>query len=717
MNKNLGIIILLASVAASACTGQQSVDPAENMTLLPYPETAKGEVVDDYFGTQVEDPYRWLEDDLSAETKAWVDAQNEVTEHYLAQIPYRSQIQARLEKLWNYEKFSAPFQEGEYIYFYKNDGLQNQSVLYRQKGEDGEVEVFLDPNTFSADGTTSLAGIAFSKDGSMIAYQLSEGGSDWRKVVVIQASDKSLIGDTLNDVKFSGLAWRGNEGFYYSSYDKPSEGSALSAMTDQHKLYFHKLNTPQAEDELIFGGSAQPRRYIGGYLTEDEHYLVISAANATSGNELYIQDLSQPGSPIQAVVGNMEKEHYVLANEGENLFIYTNLDAPNGKVVTTPAATPAPSNWQDLIPETEQVLSPATGGGKLFAHYLKDATSLVQQYDMQGQLERTIELPGVGSASGFGAKLDDTSLYYSFTSYVYPPTIFKYDIGSGTSELYKASGVDFDPAQFESKQVFYTSKDGTKVPMIITHKKGLVLDGSNPTLLYGYGGFNISLTPSFSTSNIVLLEQGGVYAVANLRGGGEYGEQWHLAGTKQQKQNVFDDFIAAAEYLISENYTSSEKLGIAGGSNGGLLVGAAMTQRPELFKVAFPAVGVLDMLRYHKFTAGAGWAYDYGTSEDDPDMFAYLHRYSPYHALQPGTAYPATMVTTADHDDRVVPAHSFKFAARLQEYHEGSNPVLIRIETNAGHGAGKPTAMIISEQTDKWAFLFQNTGTAYKVIK
>lgn len=716
MKKNIGLIALL-TMLLNACNDTKSIAPADEMTLLPYPKTEKGEVKDDYFGTIVDDPYRWLEDDLSAETKAWVNAQNEVTQHYLNQIPYRAAIQARLEKLWNYEKFSAPFKEGEYTYFYKNDGLQNQSVLYRQKGEDGEVELFLDPNTFSADGTTSLADIAFSKDGSLVAYQLSEGGSDWRKVVVIRAEDKSVVGDTLVDVKFSGLAWRGNQGFYYSSYDKPKEGSALSAMTDQHKLYFHKLNTPQSDDELIFGGAKQPRRYLSAYLTEDERFLVITAANATSGNELYIQDLSQPNSSIQPVVSNMDKEHYVLSSVDSKLILYTNLNAPNGRLISVDAATPDPSNWVDLIPETENVLSPSTGGGKIFAHYLKDATSLVMQYNLEGQLERTIELPGVGSASGFSAKQSENSLYYSFTSYIYPPTIFKYDIGSGESELYKASGVNFDPSLYESKQVFYTSKDGTKVPIIITHKKGLVLDGSNPTLLYGYGGFNISLTPSFSTSNIILLEQGGIYAVANLRGGGEYGEEWHVAGTKMQKQNVFDDFIAAAEYLINEKYTSSEKLGIAGGSNGGLLVGAAMTQRPELFKVAFPAVGVLDMLRYHKFTAGAGWAYDYGTSEESPEMFVYLHQYSPYHALKPDTAYPATLVTTADHDDRVVPAHSFKFAARLQEYHNGANPVLIRIETKAGHGAGKPTAMVIAEQTDKWAFLFQNTGTTYKEIK
>jgi len=712
MNKTVNTFVLAALM--TACHEQKkTMDPASEMTLLPYPETKKEDVTDRYFGTEVVDPYRWLENDTSAETKAWVDAQNEVTSDYLKQIPFRDAIYKRLEKLWNYEKYSAPFKEGAYTYFYKNDGLQNQSVLYRQKGEDGEVEVFLDPNTFSKDGTTSLAGIAFSKDGSLVAYQLSEGGSDWRKVVVIRAEDKSPVGDTLVDVKFSGLAWQGNDGFYYSSYDKPREGSALSGMTDRHKLYYHKLNTPQSQDELIFGGEATPRRYIGGYLTEDERFLVITAANTTSGGELYIKDLTRTDSPIVTVVDNFEKDHAVLDNDGTRLFIYTNLDAPNGKIVTVDASDPRPENWVDLIPETENVLNPGTGGGKIFANYLKDATSMVQQFDRAGKLERTIELPDVGTASGFGAKIDDSELYYTFTSYIYPPTIFKYDIASGESTVHKASGVDFDPAQYESKQVFYTSKDGTRVPMIITHKKGLRLNGSNPTLLYGYGGFNISLTPSFSTSNIILLEQGGVYAVANLRGGGEYGEKWHVGGTKLQKQNVFDDFIAAAEYLIQENYTSPAKLGIAGGSNGGLLVGAALTQRPELFKVAFPAVGVLDMLRYHKFTAGAGWAFDYGTADDDEEMFAYLHAYSPYHALKEGTAYPATLVTTADHDDRVVPAHSFKFAARLQACHQGNHPVLIRIETKAGHGAGKPTAMVIAEQADKWAFMFQNTGTSY----
>ncbi|WP_149915095.1 prolyl oligopeptidase family serine peptidase [Sphingobacterium cavernae] len=715
MIRNLSLILLATAIVG--CQSQNKIEAVKDITLKPYPQTEKVDQKDTYFGVEVEDPYRWLEDDLSDKTKAWVTAQNEVTQDYLSQIPFRDTIKSRLETLWNYEKYSAPYQEGEYIYWYKNDGLQNQSVLYRKKGDNGKEEVFLDPNKFSTDGSTSLAGISFSKDGSLVAYQLSEGGSDWRKVVVLKADDKSVVGDTLIDVKFSGLAWRGNEGFYYSSYEKPKDGSALSAMTDVHKLYFHKLNTPQTEDELIFGGESMKRRYIGAGLTEDEKFLIVSAANTTSGNELWVKDLSIPDSKFVAVVNNMDKNHYVMDNDGSKLFIYTELNAPNGRIVTVDFANPTPENWTDLIPETDNVLSPSIGGGKIFASYLKDATSLVKQFDRNGKLERDIELPGVGTASGFGAKKEDKDLYYSFTSYIHPSTIYKYDIASGKSEIYKESGAKFDPSQYESKQIFYTSKDGTKVPMIITHKKGVKLDGTNPTLLYAYGGFNISLTPSFSLAHTILLEQGGVYAVANLRGGGEYGENWHLAGTKLKKQNVFDDFIAAAEYLINEKYTSSEKLAIAGGSNGGLLVGACMTQRPELFKVAFPAVGVLDMLRYHKFTAGAGWAFDYGTADDSKEMFEYLYKYSPYHALKPNTSYPATMVTTADHDDRVVPAHSFKFAARLQEYHKGSNPVLIRIDTKAGHGAGKSTAMQIEENADRWAFMFQNMGVGYSEIK
>ena len=680
---------------------------------MNYPATIKTDVSDTYFGTTIKDPYRWLEDDRSAETKAWVEAENKVTQGYLSTIPFKGAIKKRLETLWNYEKFTAPFKEGDYTYFYKNDGLQNQYVLYRQKDK-SKPEVFLDPNTFSKDATTSLAGIEFTKDGSLVAYQISEGGSDWRKVIILNTSDKSVVGDTLIDVKFSGLSWKGNEGFYYSSYDKPKEGSQLSGLTQYHKLYFHSIGTSQKEDKLIFGGDQTPHRYIGGGVTEDQRFLVITAAVSTTGNELYIQDLSKPGSPIINVVNNYKGDHSVIDNQGDKLYIFTNHNAPNYRVVTVDSSNPAPENWKDLIKETENVLNVSTAGGKIFANYLKDATSLVMQYDMDGNLERTVTLPGVGSASGFSAKKTEKELYYTFTSYIYPPTIFKYIIGSGQSVEYKKAGVEFDPSKFVSKQVFYTSKDGTKIPMIITHKKGIELNGKNPTLLYGYGGFSVSLTPAFSTSNIILLEQGGIYAVPNLRGGGEYGEKWHLAGTKMQKQNVFDDFIAAAEYLISNKYTSKEYLAISGGSNGGLLVAAVMSQRPELFKVAFPAVGVLDMLRYNKFTAGAGWAYDYGTAEDSKEMFDYLLKYSPYHALKPGVSYPATLITTADHDDRVVPAHSFKFAARLQEYHKGASPALIRIETNAGHGAGKPTGKIIEEQADKWAFMLYNMGLNFR---
>lgn len=678
-----------------------------------YPETKQENVKDTYFGTTVADPYRWLEDDRSEETKLWVEAQNAVTKAYLAKIPYRNDIKERLKKLLNYEKYSQPFKEGGYTYYYKNTGLQNQSVLYRQK-EGGEPEVFLDPNTFSKDATSSMAGVSFSKDGSMVAYQVSDGGSDWTKVIVMKAIDKTVVGETLRDVKFSGIAWQGNTGFYYSSYDKPAEGSQLSGLTQYHKLFFHKLGTAQKDDQLIFGGDKTPRRYIGAGLTEDEHYLIISAANSTSGNELYIKDLKAKDGKIVPVVTNFDKNHSIIDNIGTKLFIQTNLNAANGRVVTVDAAHPGVENWKELIKETENVLNASTGGGKLFADYIKDAVSMVLQYDMNGKLDHEIKLPGLGTAGGFGSKKEDKELYYTFTSYVYPATIFKYTVATGKSEVYKKSGVDFDPSNYESKQVFYPSKDGTKVPMILTYKKGIVLDGKNPTVLYGYGGFNVSLTPAFSTANIVLMEQGGIYAVANLRGGGEYGEKWHLAGTKMQKQNVFDDFIAAGEYLIANKYTSKDYLASMGGSNGGLLVGATLAQRPDLFKVAFPAVGVMDMLRYHKFTAGAGWNYDYGTSEDSKEMFEYLYKYSPVHALKPGVKYPATLITTADHDDRVVPAHSFKFAATLQKDQAGDAPILISIQTNAGHGAGKPTDKAIEEIADRWSFLFYNMGINYK---
>ncbi|WP_424290139.1 prolyl oligopeptidase family serine peptidase [Daejeonella sp.] len=711
MKSTLTFSLLSIALISGQMAAAQHTSP--NLNTMNYPKTDKTEVSDTYFGTVIKDPYRWLEDDRAENTKTWVEAQNRVTQNYLGKIPFRDEIKSRLETLWNYEKYTAPFKEGAYTYFYKNDGLQNQYVLYRQKDK-GTPVVFLDPNKFSTDATTSLAGIEFTKDGSMAAYQISEGGSDWRKVIVLNTSDLKQTGDTMTDVKFSGLSWKGQEGFYYSSYDKPKEGSQLSGLTQYHKLFFHRVGTKQSEDILVFGGDKTPRRYIGGNVTEDDRFLVITAANSTTGNELYLQDLSKPGSPIMNVVSNFDSEHYVIDNIDSKLYIYTNLNAPNYRVVTVDASNPSPENWKDLIPETENVLNVSTAGGKIFANYLKDATSLVMQYDMKGNLERTVTLPGVGSASGFSAKKAEKELYYTFTSYIYPPTIFKYIIATGQSIEYKKSGVSFDPSLYVSKQVFYKSKDGTKIPMIITHKKGIELNGKNPTLLYGYGGFSVSLTPAFSTSNIVLLEQGGVYAVPNIRGGGEYGEKWHLAGTKMNKQNVFDDFIAAAEYLISNKYTSSDYLAISGGSNGGLLVAAVMSQRPELFKVVLPAVGVLDMLRYNKFTAGAGWAYDYGTAEESKEMFEYMLKYSPYHALKPGVSYPATLITTADHDDRVVPAHSFKFAARLQEFHKGESPALIRIETKAGHGAGKPTAKVIEEQVDKWAFMLYNMGLTWK---
>jgi len=676
-------------------------------TKINYPETKKIDHVDTYFGEKINDPYRWLEDDRSAETEAWVKAQNVVTYGYLEQIPYRNQLKSRMEKLWNYEKISAPFKEGDYTYYYKNNGLQNQSVLYR-KDKAGKEEIFLDPNTFSKDGTTSLGGLNFSKDGSLAAYSISEGGSDWRKVIVIDTKTKKIIGDTIVDVKFSGVSWYKNEGFYYSSYDKPV-GSELSAKTDQHKLYYHKLNTPQKSDKLIFGGDIK-RRYVGGGVSEDEKYLFISAANSTSGNELYYLDLSKPNSKIVTLIDNYENDNDVLDNKGSKVYLVTNYKAPNKRVVTFDLSNPAKENWKDCIAETENVLSPNTGGGYIFASYMKDAVSFIKQYDYNGKLVRDIQLPGVGTAGGFGGKEKETTLYFSFTNYVTPGTIYSFDPKSGKSAVYQKPKVDFNSADYESKQVFYTSKDGTKVPMIITYKKGTKLNGQNPTILYGYGGFNVSLTPSFSIANAVWLENGGVYAVANLRGGGEYGKKWHDAGTQLKKQNVFDDFIAAAEYLIKEKYTSSDYLAIKGGSNGGLLVGAVMTQRPDLVKVALPAVGVLDMLRYHTFTAGAGWAYDYGTSEQSKEMFEYIKGYSPVHNVKAGTKYPATMVTTGDHDDRVVPAHSFKFAAELQAKQAGDNPVLIRIDVNAGHGAGKSVAATIQENVDMQVFTLYNMG-------
>ena len=702
-NKSI-IYIIFTGLLVSSCADEKT-----KSISVTYPETAKKPVVDTLFGTAVTDNYRWLEDDRSPETEAWVKAQNKVTFNYLDTIPYREDLKNRLSELWNYEKVGTPFKEGDYTYFYKNNGLQNQYVVYRKKG-DSDAEVFLDPNTFSKDGTTSLGSLSFSKDGKTAAYAISEGGSDWRKIIVMDAETKTIKEDTLVDVKFSGISWYKNEGFYYSSYDKP-EGSELSAKTDQHKLYYHKIGTSQKDDVLVFGGiPSEKHRYVSGYITEDDKYLVITASISTSGNKLFLKDLSNPNSELITILDNTDTDTYVIDNNDTKLYLVTNWKAPNQRVVTVDASNPSPENWVDFIPETENVLSPSTGAGYFFANYMEDAVSKVMQYDMDGKLVREIELPGVGSAGGFGGKNDAEYLYFSFTNYSTPASLYKFNPKEGSYESYWKPEINFNSDLYTSEQVFYTSKDGTKVPMIITHRKDVELNGKNPTILYGYGGFNISLTPSFSIANAVRMEQGGIYAVPNLRGGGEYGKKWHDAGTKMQKQNVFDDFIAAAEYLIDNNYTSSDYLAIRGGSNGGLLVGATMTQRPDLMKVALPAVGVLDMLRYHTFTAGAGWAYDYGTAEDSKEMFDYLKGYSPVHNVEEGVAYPATMVTTGDHDDRVVPAHSFKFAAELQDKQTGSNPTLIRIETNAGHGAGTPVAKTIEQYADIFGFTLFNMG-------
>ncbi|HCE2142457.1 prolyl oligopeptidase family serine peptidase [Vibrio parahaemolyticus] len=673
---------------------------------MHYPKTRKDSVVDTYFSHDIADPYRWLEDDRSEETAQWVSGQNSVTFDFLGQIPYRQQIRDLVANSQNYEKYSQPFVRGDYTYFYKNDGLQNQSVLYRRKGE-GEAEVFLDPNTFSEEGTTSLGEVSFSKDYRLVAYSISEGGSDWRKIFVIDTETKEQLEPEIVDVKFTSISWLGSKGFYYSSYDKP-QGSELSARTEHHKLYYHELGTSQSEDKVIFGEQgAQIHRYVSGTTTTDDRFLIISGAESTSGNRLFYIDLQSDSQAIVTLRDTTQGDTYLIDSQDETLLLYTNLDAPNGKVVSYNTQT---EQWADVIAEQEQPLEISKGGGYLFATYMVDVLSKVQQFTYQGEWIRDVELPGEGTAYGLAGKKEETTLYYTFTNYVIPPTIFSFDVESGASTLYQESKAPFDRNEYESKQVFYTSKDGTQVPMIISYKKGISLDGSAPTMLYGYGGFNISLTPMFSGNVANWLELGGIYAVANMRGGGEYGKAWHNAGTQQQKQNVFDDFIAAAEYLIENDYTSSERLAIRGGSNGGLLVGACMTQRPELFKVALPAVGVLDMLRYHTFTSGEGWKYDYGTSEQSEAMFRYLLGYSPVHNVKEGVQYPATLVTTADHDDRVVPAHSYKFIAELQDKQQGENPVLIRIDVNAGHGAGMPLSKQIELTTDVYAFTLYNMG-------
>ena len=698
------IIIFILSFYFSSC--EKSIN---------YPTTKKIAHTDTYHGIEISDPYRWLEDDMSEETGEWVKSQNKVTSKFLGKIGFRNRLKRRINKLNDFEKIGAPFKEGDYEYFYKNSGLQNHSVVFRSRiGSSQDPEVFIDPNTFSKDGTVALRGLSFTKDGSLLAYMITEGGSDWRKIIVMDTETKKIIGDTLTNVKFSGLSWKNNDGFFYSSYDNPSEQnkSALSAKTQYHKLYYHKLNTPQYNDQLVYGGDKEPNRYISGSVTEDQRYLAIYAGQNTSGSQLYIKDLNMPNSKPVKIQGDYFARARVVYNKKRTFYLYTNIDAPNGRLVSVNLSKP--NTWKNVVPESENVMLASSGGGYLFVRYLVDAKSQIMQYDLSGKIVREVDLPAIGSAYGFSAKEDEEDLYYSFSSYTYPSTIFNFNIKSGESNLYRQPEIDFEPSDYITEQIFYKSKDKTTVPMFITYKKNVKKNSANPTILYGYGGFNISQTPGFSATNIAWLENGGVYAVANIRGGGEYGKKWHKAGTQMNKQNVFDDFIAAAEYLISENYTSSEYLAIRGGSNGGLLVGAVMIQRPELFKVAIPAVGVLDMLRYHEFTAGAGWSDDYGTADDSPEMFKYLLKYSPVHALKPDTNYPATLVTTADHDDRVVPAHSFKFAARLQDFHAGESPVLIRIQTRGGHGSVSMDQRM-ELYADVFSFIWYNMGTRPKI--
>ncbi|MET0635414.1 MAG: prolyl oligopeptidase family serine peptidase [Chitinophagaceae bacterium] len=683
-----------------------------------YPNTSRQVVTDNYHGTSVEDPYRWLEDDNAEATKAWVKEENTVTFDYLKTIPFRKEVRSRLEELWNYPKYSSPFKKGDYYYFFKNDGLQNQAIFYRQKGLDGTPEEFLNPNTMSKSGIAALGGLGFNKKGTYLAYSIAMAGSDWQEIYVINTVTRELLSDTIRYVKFSGFTWLGDDGFYYSGYDKPDEKSKLSKQNQFHKVFYHKLGTAQSEDKVIFEDKKHPLRYHGAQLTEDERFLVIGVSEGTSGSEIWYRDLHDPTqSEFKLLIPGFKTEASVIENVGDKLLLQTNDGAPNYKVVLIDPRAPAKENWKLVIPEKKEALQGvSTGGGYLFAQYLKDASTKVFQYDFSGKLIREIGLPGIGSAGGFGGEKDDHEFFYTFNSFAVPPAIYRYDINTGKSELFRKTEIKLNTSDFITEQVFFKSKDGTKVPMFLTYRKGLKLDGSNPLLLYGYGGFNVPVTPAFSISNAFFIEQGGIYAVVNLRGGSEYGEQWHKEGMLEKKQNVFDDFIGAAEYLIKTKYTSSSKLAIRGGSNGGLLVGAAMVQRPELFKVALPAVGVLDMLRYHKFTVGWGWSVEYGSS-DSAAQFPYLYKYSPYHNLKKGVSYPATLVTTADHDDRVVPAHSFKFAARLQEYNNGPNPVLIRIDTDAGHGAGKPTSKQIDESADTWSFVMYNLGMKYLPAK
>ncbi|MGV0108596.1 prolyl oligopeptidase [Nostoc sp. DSM 114160] len=682
---------------------------------LTYPTSHKSNQVDNYHGTLVADPYRWLEDPDSEETRTWIEAQNQVTFGYLSEIPAREKIKQRLTKLWDYEKYGIPFKEGESLrdgsterYFYfKNDGLQNQSVLYTLKTLDDQPQVLLDPNKLSEDGTVALSGLSISEDGKLLAYGLSSSGSDWQEWKVRNIETGEDLQDHLKWIKFSGASWtHDNQGFFYSRYDEPNEKTRLEDVNYYQKLYYHQLGKPQSEDVLIYHRPDQKEWGFSGGVTEDGRYLIISIWLGTdSKNLVFSKDLTNPNAEVVELINQFEADYSFIDNDDSVFYFRTDLNAPRGRVIAIDTKNPAPENWQEIIPQSAETLeSVGILNNQFVADYLKDAHSQIKIFDLKGGFIREVELPGLGSAGGFGGKRYDTETFYSFTSFTIPGTIYRYDMVTGKSEVFRQPQVDFNPDDYETKQVFYHSKDGTRVPMFITHKKGIKLDGNNPTYLYAYGGFNASMTPSFSVSLLVWMEMGGVYAMPNIRGGGEYGEEWHQAGIKDKKQNVFDDFIGAAEWLIANKYTKTQKLAIAGGSNGGLLVGACITQRPDLFGAALPAVGVMDMLRFHKFTIGWAWTSEYG-SADNPEEFPALYAYSPLHNITPDTAYPATLITTADHDDRVVPAHSFKFAAALQEAHTGDAPTLIRIETKAGHGAGKPTAKIIEEAADKWAFL------------
>ncbi|MFK0732274.1 MAG: prolyl oligopeptidase family protein [Gloeotrichia echinulata GP01] len=687
---------------------------------LIYPPTRKSDQVDNYHGTVVADPYRWLEDPDSEETRVWVEAENQVTSAYLTEIPAREKIKQRLTKLWDYEKYSIPFKEGESLengggerYFYfKNDGLQNQSVLYTLKTLDAEAKVLLDPNKLSEDGTIALSGLSISDDGNLLAYGLSSSGSDWQEWKVRDIETGADLQDHLKWIKFSGASWtKDNQGFFYSRYNEPNEKTKLEDVNYYQKLYYHQLGTTQSEDVLIYHRPDEKEWGFSGGVTEDGKYLIISVWQGTDPKNLvFYKDLTNPNSEVVELINKFEADYSFIDNDDSVFYFRTDLKAPRGRVIAIDTQQPAAESWREIIPQAAETLeSVSILNNQFVADYLKDAHSQIKIFDLTGAFVREVELPGVGSAGGFGGKRHDTETFYSFTSFTTPGTIYRYDMVTGKSELFRQPKVDFNPDDYETQQIFYHSKDGTKLPMFITHKKGIKLDGNNPTYLYAYGGFNASITPSFSVSNLVWMEMGGVYAVPNIRGGGEYGEEWHQAGMKEKKQNVFDDFIAAGEWLVANGYTKPRKLAIGGGSNGGLLVGACMTQRPDLFGAALPAVGVMDMLRFHKFTIGWAWTSEYG-SADNPEEFPALYAYSPLHNLKADTAYPATLITTADHDDRVVPAHSFKFAAALQAVHVGDGPVLIRIETKAGHGAGKPTAKIIEEAADKWGFLVRVLG-------